>query len=42
LVLGLPTGLLYHLLFCLASSILLFLWVYRHRLRRPASETESS
>lgn len=35
LLLGLPVGLLYHLLFCAASAIVLFLLVYRGRGSNP-------
>ncbi|HUV13353.1 MAG TPA: DUF3311 domain-containing protein [Acidobacteriota bacterium] len=39
LVLGLPVGLLYHLLLCLGAVILLFLFVYFERCPRSDSDT---
>lgn len=39
LVLGLPVGLLYHLVFCLVSASVLGLLVYRGRASKPDSET---
>lgn len=39
LVLGLPVGLLYHLVFCLVSASVLGFLVYKGRASKPDSET---
>jgi hypothetical protein len=39
LVLGLPVGLFYHLLFCLVSASVLFLLVYTERPSKSDSDT---
>ena len=39
LVLGLPVGLCYHLLFCLGAAVLLFLFVHFERRSRSDSDT---